>query len=176
MKPEAVDVLASEADQLKRDILNDLAGSPPAKMAHLFSDSSFFFQEEVLSKWREQGRFDEIIDCVLYQYDERGGEEFWKQVLLDLRLNEDYDRAFRLLDGLLPGRMEQYRAAAKSKKRFPSNYLSAANLSIATGEVMKVLYEYAYILENRSPDKVDKMKICRIKGEIEIILSAQQGS
>lgn len=76
-----------------------------------------------------------------------------------------------MLEGLLPGRMELYKAAVTNRNKYPNNYLSAATLAIVKGEVIKVLYEYAFILENRPVDQIDKEKIKKIRGKMEKILS-----
>jgi hypothetical protein len=166
MEPVSVNTLVEESEELKRSVLEGLSGEIPSQLRHLFNETNMFFQDEVLSQWRNLERYDELIDYIVYQYGEQGGEDLWKQVLLDLRLNKDVDKAIRLLDGLLPGRMGLYKSASKNSKKFPNNYLSAVSLSVITGEVMKVLYEYAFLLENQSADMRDEAKIKYIKGLI----------
>lgn len=166
MEPVAVNTLVDESEALKLSALKGFSGEIPSQLTHLFNETNVFFQEEVLSKWRSLERYDELIDYIVYQYGEKGGEGLWKQVLLGLRLNNDFNRAVRLLDGLLPGRMDLYKVASKNSKKFPNNYLSLASLSVTTGELMKVLYEYAFLLENQSADMNDEVKIEFIKGMI----------
>ncbi len=170
MEPKAINTLVEEAELLKAKAKKEISNSLPESLQHLFSDNSEFFVDEVLAQWRREERFDELIEYVLYQYSERGGEVFWKQVLLDLRLKKDEERAIQMLEGLIPGRMELCMIAQKNVKRFPDNYLSAANLLIAKGEVLKVFYEMAYILENRSAREIDKKKIASIKSEVEKLI------
>lgn len=172
MEPKAVNTLVREAETLQKAVSKSLNGDIPHEIKHLFKDTSLFFQEEVLAKWRIQERFDELVDYIIYQFEEFGGEELWKQVLLDLRQKKDEKTAFRMLEGLLPGRMDRVKVCSKSLKKYPDNYLSAANLGIAKGEALKVLYEYAYILENKPADHIDKTKVNKIKLQVEKVLSA----
>ncbi|ABC28907.1 hypothetical protein HCH_02076 [Hahella chejuensis KCTC 2396] len=171
MEPQAVNTLVDEAESLQESVSGQLKGCIPDELKHLFKDTSLFFQEEILAQWRIQERYDELIDYILYQHEEHGGEDFWKQVLLDLRLKKDEVRAFRMLEGLLPKRLDRVKVCSKNLKKYPDNYLSAANLGVAKGEALKVLYEYAYILENKPADQIDKAKVKKVKGQIEKVLS-----
>ena len=156
MEPDSVNRLVEEAEELRKEVLSCFSGDPPEKIKYLFGDTSFFFQEEALAEWRRQERFDELIEYILYQYEETGGEEFWQQVLLDLRLKKDEARAHKLLNGLYPARAEKYRIAVKNYKKHPENHFSAANCAKAKGEVMKVLYEHAFVLENKAEEEQNK--------------------
>ena len=62
---KAWDKLAKEAEELRLDTLAQLGEEPPRKIKHLFSDSSRFFEKEVIVNWRETKRFDDLI-CLLY--------------------------------------------------------------------------------------------------------------
>jgi len=171
MESKAANTLVKEAEKLKKKAKADLSGNLPAALEHLFSENSLFFDEEILVQWRREERFDELIEYISYQYDERGGEEFWKQVLLDLRLKKEEKKALKLLDDLLPGRMKLLKAAKKSLDKFPSNYLSETTYFIAKGEVLKVLYEYAFIIENKPAEQVNKSDSEKIKKKIQKILN-----
>lgn len=171
MEPKSKSTLISEAESLQESVSDQLNGAVPSELKHLFKDTSLFFQEEVLAKWRIQERYDELVDYIIYQYEAQGGEIFWKQILLDLRLKKDEARAFRMLEGLLPARLDQVKVCSKNLKKHPDNYLSSANLGIAKGEALKVLYEYAFILENKPADKIDKVKVKKIKAQVEKVLS-----
>ena len=149
MEPEAVNTLAEEAGKMKEEVLESLSGNPPDQIKYIFSDMSSFFQDEVISKWRIQERFDELIDYILYQHDEHGGENLWQQVLIDLRLKKDEVRGSKLLDGLYPGRVRLFWIALENYKKHPDNHFCAAAFDKAKGEVMKVLYEHSYLLENK---------------------------
>jgi len=171
LEPQAVNTLVVEAESLKVSVLNQLNGSGARELKHLFNETSLFFQEEVLAQWRIQERYDELIDYILYQYEEHGGESFWSQVLLDLRLKKDEVRAIRMLEGLLPKRLEKVKVCSKNLKKYPNNYLSAASLGIAKGGALKVLYEYAYILENKPADQIEEVKVNKVKTLIEKVIA-----
>ncbi|WMS88923.1 hypothetical protein [Pleionea litopenaei] len=171
MESKAANTLVKEVEKLKKKAKADLSGNLPAALEHLFSEDSLFFDEEILTQWRRDERFDELIEYVSYQYDERGGEEFWKQVLLDLRLKKEEKKALKLLDGLLPGRMKLLKAAKKNLDKFPGNYLSETTYLVAKGEVLKVLYEYAFIIENKPAEQVNKSDSEKIKKKIQKILN-----
>lgn len=149
MEPAAVDLLEQEAERMKEELLQYFSGKPPERIEHLFSEASFFFQEEILGEWRKQGRYEELVDYILYQHEEAGGEELWQQVLLDLRLRNNEALAHKLLNGLYPARAEKFWVSLKNYKENPENHFSAAACAKAKGEAMKVLYEHAFLLENK---------------------------
>lgn len=165
-EPEAINTLVAEAQSLKDEISGQFRGQIPSRIEGLFSDMSWFFQEQVLSEWRKAERFDELIDYILYQHEEHGGEELWSQVLLDLRLKKDEARAVRLLNGLFPARAENYWISFKNYKKHPDNHFCAADLAIRKADVMKVLYEHAFILENKKPENQDLQAIEEIRNKI----------
>ena len=174
MEPDAVNKLAEEAEDMKKEVLALFPGKLPSRIKHLFGDMSIFFDEEVISEWRRQERFDELIEYILYQYDERGGEEIWQQVLLDLRIKNDEIRANKLLDGLYLGRAELFWVALKNSNEHPDNHFSAANLAKARGEVMKVLYEQAFIAENKPEEEQDTTQVEKVRSKIQEILSGEK--
>ncbi|MBU2985952.1 hypothetical protein KO528_11360 [Saccharophagus degradans] len=152
MEPDAVNTLEVEAEALKQKVINDLGENIPKDIEYLFNETAFFFLEEALANWRRSERYDELIEYILWNYKEKGGVEFWKQVLLDLRLKKDEDRAHKLLDGLYKGRSKRFWVAQKNFKKYPENHFSATACAQAKGEVMEVLYEHAFLLENK-PEK-----------------------
>ena len=171
MEPKSLNTLVVESEKLKKTVQKNASKGILKDIEHLFSDNSFFFDQEVIANWRRENRFDELIDYIIYQYSDRGGEELWKQVLLDLRIIKDDQRCFRLLDGLLPGRKELLKVALKNEKKYPNNYLISAEVGICKGEVLKLYYEYAYIVENRAADEVDKALSKRLQKEVKSIIA-----
>ncbi|MBB1307812.1 hypothetical protein [Pseudoalteromonas sp. SR43-5] len=149
MEPEALNTLELEAENLKQKVKDDLGENIPKDIEYLFCETAFFFLDEALANWRRFERYDELIEYILWNYKEKGGVEFWKQVLLDLRLKKDEDRAHRLLDGLYAGRSKRFWDALKNFKKHPENHFSAATCAQAKGEVMEVLYEHAFLVENK---------------------------
>ncbi len=172
MEPKAINSLVKEAEHLRVKARESISSGLSGELEHLFDEKTSFFDEEVLAKWRVQERYDELIDYILYQYAESGGEQLWKQVLLDLRLKKDDKKCFRMLDGLLVGRLDLLKVIQKSGKKFPENYLVSAEIAIRRGEVMKILYEYGYIVENRSSDAVDKALSKKIKAKVNKLLAS----
>jgi hypothetical protein len=166
MKLNAIDTLTVEAEALRLKTFERVTGELPDILQQLFGDASEFFSEEMITQWRLAGRFDELIDYIHYQYGDKNGDFLWKQILLDLRLIKDDLRAIRLLEGLVSGRMETLNAAKKNFKKFPNNYLAAATVCIAKAEVLKILYEVAFILENRPIHTIDKKKTEQVKNQI----------
>src|SRR5687768_7713762 len=104
MEPESVNKIANRAEEMRAEVLRSFSGKPPQLIEYIFGDTSFFFLEEALAEWRRQEKYDELIEYILHVYAESGGEELWQQVLLDLRLKKDEQRAHKLLDGLYPAR------------------------------------------------------------------------
>ncbi len=174
MEPEAVNTLVEEAEILRERMREEIGPSVPRELEHLFSETSLFFQEEILSIWRKSARFDELIDYILYQHEEFGGAELWKQVLLDLRLKDDEDRGHRLLDGLYPGRAKKFWAALKNYKRYPDNHLSAAACAEAKGTVMSVLYEHAFLLENKPEQEKNAQRVSLVRTRIWEIVNEKE--
>ena len=148
MEPKALNTLEIEAEALQEKVKSDLGGNIPKDIECLFSATSFFFLEQTLANWRRSERYDELIEYILWNYAERGGAEFWKQVLLDLRLKKDEKRAHRLLDGLYVGRSKRFWEALRNSKKHPENHFAVAACAQVKGEVMEVLYEHAFLLEN----------------------------
>ena len=135
-----------------------------------------FFQKETLAEWRRQEKYDELIEYILYQYEENGGEEFWQQVLLDLRLKKDEERAHKLLNGLYPKRAEKFWVALKNYKKYPNNHFCAANVAKAKGEVMKVLYEHAFVLENKPEEDQNQELVKLVRKRIIEIYTEQKST
>jgi len=174
MEPESVNTLVDEAEKLKKEVLSSFSGKPPEKIEYLFGDMSDFFHEETLAEWRRQERFDELIEYILYQYKEAGGEEFWQLVLLDLRLKKDEIRAHKLLNGLYPARADAFWVALKNYKENPDNHFSASKCAKTKGEVMKVLYEHAFVLENKPNDEQNKELVNLVRSRINEIAHEQK--
>lgn len=176
MEPESVNKLVDEADELRKQVLSEFSGKPPEKIEYLFGDMSSFFEEETLAEWRRQERFDELIEYILYQNEETGGEELWQSVLLDLRLKKDETRAHKLLNGLYPARAEAFWVALDNRKKYPENHFSVSNCAIAKGEVMKVLYEHAFVLENKPNEQQNKELVELVRSRINEIANEQKNT
>jgi hypothetical protein len=174
MEPEAVNNLVKEAERLREKIKEEAAGNFPQELEHLLDETSVFFQEEILANWRGAERFDELIDYILYEYAEVGGSELWQQVLLDLRLKNDEDRAHKLLDGLYHGRAERFWVALRNVKKHPKNHLGAATCLEAKGLVMAVLYEHAFLLENKPESKQNPERVALVRKRIWEVFGEQK--
>jgi len=174
MEPESVNKLAEEAEDLRKDVLGLFNGNIPDKIKYLFGDTSFFFEEEIVAEWRRTERFEELVEYLLYQYEESGGEEICAQVLLDLRLKHNVKLAIKLLDGLCRIREEKFWIALKNYKKYPKNHFSKAALCKAKGILMSLLYEYAYILENRPIEQQDKELVESVKIRIDTVFNEQK--
>lgn len=175
MEPKAVNTLVKESENLRLKILNELNTPPPAEISHLFDETSQLFDKEIISSWRLEKRFDELIDYIIYMYGDYGGDEVWMQVLLDLRNFDGGDKkAMRLLEGLLKGRKRKYNSALKLAKKRPDSYFAQMSLAIHKGTLLKILYEYAYLLENKDEKLRDEKIIKSLKQKIESILVEKQ--
>lgn len=155
-----------EAADLLHSTRAALDAGTPSVVDGLFGDYSRFFEEEVISSWRKQARYDDLVDYLTSEHQDAGGDDLWKQILLDLRILENWPLAMRLLDGLLAGRVEMAEIKLKNVRRFPGNHLSFANLMIVLGELMKILYEYAYIIENCRNSSLTNDKGAWVSSEI----------
>ncbi len=171
MEPKVLETLTKESEELKNKVLYELNNNVPKDIKHFFSDTAEYFRDEILANWRLQKRYDELIEYIHYQYDTGGGEEFWKQVLLDLRaIEKDEKRALRLLQGLLPGRIAMHKATLKKMKQYPDNYILDIGLAKCVGEIMSVYFEIVFILENKPEEFKNQKEIAKVKKEIKKIL------
>lgn len=171
MEPKVLDTLAKESEDLKNKVLSELDGNIPEDIQHNFNDTSQYFSDQVLGSWRRQKRYDELIEYIHYQCETGGGEDFWKQVLIDLAIEKDEERALKLLRGLIPGRVAMYKAILKKKKQNPDNYMLDIGLASLVGHVMTVYSEYVFILENKPEESKDQKEIAKVKKEIKKILN-----
>ncbi|MCG8672617.1 MAG: hypothetical protein MI867_24660 [Pseudomonadales bacterium] len=169
MEPESINRLVKEAEEVKCSVRDRMGDNIALELSHLFDDTCYFFEEYVLGQWQLEKRFDELIDYILYLYADGGGNDFWKQILLDLRQGEDEDRGHKLLDGLYSGRLNQYKIARRNFKKNPNNHFSAAACAEAKGEVMKVLYEHAFLLENKPEHELNHERVALVRERIWLI-------
>ena len=167
---KAWDKLAKEAEGLRLDTLAQLGEEPPRKIKHLFSDSSRFFKKEVIVNWRETKRFDDLIKYILYNYEDNGGEELWKQILIDLKLSKDEERAHSMLNGLAKGRISLLKIAVENFAKYPNNYLCELDVAVRRAEVLKLLNERAWIAENKQSEEKNMELVNEIRESIREIL------
>lgn len=175
MEPAALNRIWKRAEEIRRELLAHFTGSPPDRIDALLGEMSSFCFDEAVAEWRAQERFDDLIDYILYQYADGGGDELWEQVLLDLRQKNDEDRGHRLLEGLYRGRIRKFKSAAENFRRNPTNHFSAAQYLISKGLVMKVLYEHAFLLENKRPDTQNAKLVKVVRKRIESVRSNHSG-
>ena len=173
MEPDAVNTLAREAEELRRSVTASLSDGLPEPIQPTFAGSSTLFDELVIAQWRESHRFEELVEYLLYMYSESGGDELWKQVLLDLRLGGETALANKLLDGLFEGRLPAFKGAVRQLKRFPDNYMCSLGVEKARGCLADILYEHAYLAENVPRDAKDLELITRIKNRLAGILETR---
>lgn len=172
-EPESVNKLTEEAEVLREKTATCFVKDLPDSIQAIFSDMSFFFHEQVAFQWLSEGRYDDLIDYIIYEYEyeEAGGEELWTQLLLELRKKNDESKADRLLDGLYPARLELFVDVVKKLKKKPNNHFGMANVAKARGEVMKVLYEHAFLLENKPKAQQNDDLVKKVRDRIKYIMS-----
>jgi len=100
--------------------------------------------------------------------------ELWQQVLLDLRLKKNDRLAHTLLNGLYPARAEKFWVALKNYQDNADNHFSAASYAKAKGEVMTVLYEHAFLLENKPKKEQNQELVNLVRSRITEINDEQQ--
>ena len=176
MEPDAINTLVKETESLVRDLRSEFKDGVPDRIKSIFSDTSKYLEVVITDEWRQHKRYDELIEYISYLYGEHGGERLWTQVLLDLRLNGDEKRALRLLGNLCPGREEKFWIAVEKANEFPDNYICKVEVAKKKGDVMKVLYEYAYILENKPSHERNEEEIEEIKERILEIINETKSS
>lgn len=74
-------------------------------------------------------------------------------------------RAHRLLDGLYPARAEKFRAL-RNHRKYPDNHFAAASSAKTRGEMMKVLYEHAFLLENKPKEEQNDELVNLVRSRI----------
>lgn len=168
-EPKALNTLISESEDLKDRTRKELPQELPAEIETLFGDWSEYFSEQVIFKWREEKRFDELIECILYQYEEFDGHPPWEQVLLDLRISKDEFRAERLLEGLLKQREKKLRGTLAKLKKKPHDLNLEVALTIHKASVLVLLAELEFIIANKSEDGLDKDKLEALRKRIKKI-------
>ena len=115
------------------------------------------FQEQehfVFIDWLSEGRFDDAITYVLYNYDRGGGQEWWDEIRRALENKKDIKRLHRLFRGLIPGRLDRYRISLPH-----ANSGLAGNMAEAIeekGEALRVLYEYFRVMSLLGEQEVAK--------------------
>ena len=170
MEPDSVNKILEESESLRKKVLGKLNDLPPEDIKYIFEEYSPFFEQQIFEKWREQERFDELIEYILYNYECDKGEEEWTQVLLDLRLKNDEIRAFKLLQGLIAGRSELFwEAVNRRSKKTKSLFLEMA-IAEKKGNLVKVLYEYIFIVENKKEEDKDHFLIEKLHRQIKEVL------
>lgn len=170
-EPKCVNKLSEQAEKLRDETASCFVGTLPAAVQSVFSDMSFFFHEQVAFQWLAECKYDDLIDYILYEYEETGGEELWGQLLLELRQNNEEDKADRLLDGLYPARSELLIETVQNLKKEPDNHFGIANVAKARGEVMKVLYEHAFLLENKPKEQQNDVLVNKVRDRIKYIMN-----
>lgn len=174
MEPEAVNKILEESEILRIKVLDELNAEPPEEIKYIFNEYSSFFEALIFEKWREQERFDALIDYILYEYEYGKGEEIWTQVLLDLRLKNDENRAFKLLRGLMAGRSELFWDAINSRSKKNDSLFLEMAIAEKKGHLIKVLYEYVFIVENKKEEDKDHILIKKIHHQIKEVLEEQK--
>lgn len=167
--PEIVETMLQEAEKLRKKYLSDLEnGNTDEVINTLFAEDSPYIARKMMFRWRAEKRYDELIDYIHYYYSYEGGYDLWSQVLLDLEMDKDEEKLFKLLRVLLSGRIETYEETLKRlKKSKPSEaYYYKVCLVACIGEIMEFYWQYVFILENKYEDQKDKKHIERIKKEI----------
>jgi len=167
-------ILDVHASNLKKSAESRLAGNIPDELAGVFSENSYFFTEEAISEWRRAKNYDELIEYLIDRFSDKGGEDLWSQVLLDLRLDAEISKAEKLLIGLAKGRKEAVDIARGKLAKHSGNYLIPVQLAITVGELMKILYEHAFLLENMESSQRDPAKIKGIQKDIDKYLKSEQ--
>jgi len=165
-EPKAINDLALESENLKNQTRDSLPRELPIEIESLFGDWSNHFSDQVIFKWREDKRFDELIDYLLYQYQSFDGHAPWEQILLDLNMEKDKKRAIRLLEGLLKEREKILRSTLKKYKEDPENLGLQVALTIHKASVLKLLAEMEYSLCLKSQDDIDSELLNKLRKRI----------
>ena len=173
MGPDAVNTAAREAEELRLSVAASLSEELPKSIQPTFGENSTLFDEVVIAQWRVSHRFEELVEYLLYMYAESGGDELWKQVLLDLRMRNEIALANKLLDGLFEGRLPAFKNAVRQLKKFPDNYICSLGVEKARGRLADVLYEQAYLAENVPSDAKDRERIAGIKDKLAAIMETR---
>jgi hypothetical protein len=170
-EPAALNNLTSERKELANRIRKQLPDVLPQEIEALFNEWSDYFNEQVILRWREEKRFDELIDYLIYQYEIFDGHPPWEQILLDLRLEKDESRAIRLLEGLLKEREKRLRGTLSKLKENPDNLNLQVALTIHKASVLALLAEMEFIIANKPKESIDKAKVESLRKRIKKVQS-----
>lgn len=168
-EPQALNTLIDESDKLKAQTRKLLPETIPAGIEFIFGDWSDYFTDQILCQWRENKRFDELVDYLIYQYDEFDGHKPWNQVLLDLRLNNKKSLAIRLLEGLLKKREKKLATTLAKLKNEPDNLNVQVALTIHKASVLSLLAEIEVLLLMEPVGEADKVQHGKLREKIQKI-------
>jgi hypothetical protein len=76
-EPKALNTLTEESEELRSRMRSALPDGLPSEVESLFDEFSELFSELTINQWREEKRFDELIDYMVYQYDKFDGHKPW---------------------------------------------------------------------------------------------------
>ena len=169
-----LDKIAEESEELRISVLEKMKTKPPNEVSIIFDSYSPYFEDIIFEKWREDKRFDELIEFVLAKYEYSGGELVWSQLLIDLKLNHQEKKAVELLQSLIAGRSEFFWSAVNKRKKGVTNIYTEIAIAEKKGTLAKVLYEYLYILENKEKNLQDKKAIEKTHNQIFEVLNEER--
>ena len=127
-------------DKLAKEVLKEESGLESQLGRDLTYLEMTRVQDDVLMKWIENKKYDDLINYILYQYECDDGFKWWKPVLYDLENIKDIKRIKKLLNGLLPCRLVRFKENLKyAKKEFVGNMANAIEYKY---KVLEILNNY----------------------------------
>lgn len=174
-EPKAVDQFADEFDELKKNIRDNLWEGAPEVLVRFSGEYNEMLSFAVIDKWFGEKKYDELIDYILYQLqDEYVDLYLWKiirELVFELNKSDQLKSVNRLLDGLLKSRKKIYKVKKRNYKENPDNYLSYAQVEIGKANMLRLLYEKAWVYLNHKETNIHKEEITNIENEIKRIAS-----
>lgn len=172
---KAVSQFSEEFDELKKNIRENLWDGAPEVLVRFSGEYNEMFSIAIIDKWFGEKKYEELIDYLLYHLqDEYLDLYLWKiirELVFELNGNDQLESVNRLLDGLLKSRKKIYKIKRKNYKDNPENYLSYAQVEIGRANMLRLLYEKAWVYLNHKKADLYKDDISNIEDEIKLIAS-----
>jgi len=163
--------LENHTNQFVQKIRENLKDNSPPEVFDLLDKHPYVFERYIFEKWREERRIDDLIDYMKNSWTSMSVySNDLEQVLLDIRLNGDEEKARELLSSLY------FRAAGSFWTKVANSHRPEKSLPVAIdrGKVALVLKEWVFLVNNVKPEDRNIPLIERLNHLTEEILTGKR--
>ena len=173
-EPVALNTLVSERNKLEASVRKLLPENLPYEIDLFFGEWPDYFTEQIVFRWRDDKRFDELIDYLVYQYGAFDGHPPWQELLQDLRFEKEEPQAIRLLEGLLKEREKTLEISLSKLEQDPNNLNIQVALTIHKASVLQLLAEMEFVIANKAKEDIDTAKVESLRKRMQRVQSYGQ--